>query len=163
MGLLTPLAVRIGGLEWVPRLLPQIVRVDRTLHGATRGRLTLLDIAGLPNVVLTVAGRRSGLPRSTPLLAVPHGEGWLVAGSYFGGPDEPVWVKNLEAADSAQVTIKRRTVDVRPRRLEGDERAAAWQHLLRTWPNFALYERRTDRRIKVFELVPAGGRAPDQG
>jgi deazaflavin-dependent oxidoreductase (nitroreductase family) len=152
MGLLTPLAVRIGALPWMPRLLPQVVWVDTRLQRLTRGRVTVLDIAGLPNLALTVPGRTSGIPRTTPLLCVPHDGGWLVAGSYFGGPDMPLWVGNLRAADSAVVTVDAVEHTVAAIELEGRERAEAWQVMLRTWPNFALYEQRTTRVIPVFHL-----------
>ena len=154
MGLLTPLAIRIGAVPWMPRLLPAIVRVDSALQRATRGRLTLLDVAGLPNLVLTVPGRKTGIARSTPLLCAPREGRYLVAGSNFGGPDEPAWVRNLEAAGAGELRADGRTHRFTSRRLDGAERAAAWAQLLRTWPNFALYERRTDRDIKVFELTP---------
>ena len=84
-GILQPLAVRVGAISWMPRLLPQIVRTDKLLQSATRGRVTILDIAGLPNLMLTTTGRKSGLPRSNPLLCVPDGDRILIAGSYFGG------------------------------------------------------------------------------
>ena len=155
MGLLTPLAVRIGSVSWMPRLLPQIVFVDKVIQGGTRGRLTILDVAGLPNLMLTVTGRKSGLPRSTPLLCVPYADGSiLVAGSYFGGPKEPLWVKNVEANPDVTVRFRGTTSPMRAHLLEGDERSAAWQAMLAVWPNFALYEQRTDRRIKVFRLDP---------
>lgn len=154
MGLLTPLAVRIGALPWMPKLLPQVVWTDRRLQSLTGGRYSVLDIAGLPNLVLTVAGRKSGLPRSTPLLCVPYDGRWLVAGSYFGGPDMPVWVHNLRAAGEATVRVGRTSYDVTAREVTGDERAELWQVMLRTWPNFATYEKRTDRVIPVFELAP---------
>ena len=154
MGALTPLAVRIGAISWMPRLLPQIVVVDRTLQRVTGGRTTLLDLAGLPNLNLTVVGRRSGLPRTTPLLCVPHDGGWLVAGSYFGGPDMPVWVGNLRAAGEAEVELDGRQVPVDAREVDGEEREALWAVMVRTWPNFAKYEERTDRRIPVFVLTP---------
>lgn len=153
MGLLTPLAIRIGAIPWMPKLLPQIVWCDRTLQRLTRGRVSILDIAGLPNLVLTVVGRKSGIPRSTPLLCVPDGERWLIAGSYFGGPDMPVWVHNIRAAGEATITWKRERIDVTAREVEGEERARRWQVMLRTWPNFARYEERTDRLIPVFELT----------
>jgi deazaflavin-dependent oxidoreductase (nitroreductase family) len=152
MGLLTPLAIRIGAIPWMPRLLPQIVWTDRLLQRLTRGRLTILDIAGLPNLVLTVVGRKSGLPRSTPLLCVPDGDTWLIAGSYFGGPDMPVWVGNLRAAGTATIRYDGEVVDVAAEELEGGDRDTAWRVMLRTWPNFARYEERTDRRIPVFRL-----------
>jgi deazaflavin-dependent oxidoreductase (nitroreductase family) len=153
MGVLTPLAVRIGAVPWMPKLLPQVVFADRTLQRASGGRVTVLDIAGLPNLVLTVKGRKTGELRSTPLLYVPNGDAVLIAGSYFGGPKEPVWVKNIEADPHVTVQRKRVTEAMVARRLDGDERAAAWQVMLETWPNFATYEERTDRTIKVFELA----------
>ena len=153
MGLLTPLAVRIGAISWMPRLLPQITWVDKLIQRVTRGRLTLLDLAGLPNLMLTVIGRKSGIPRETPLLCVPYRGDILIAGSYFGSPKEPIWVKNLEANPEVKVRFRRRTTLMVARHLEGEERAAAWSHMLETWPNFARYEQRTDRRIKVFLLT----------
>ena len=153
MGLLTPLAVKIGSIPWMPKLLPQIVAVDKALQRVSGGRVTVLDIAGLPNLALTVPGRKSGIPRTTPLLCVPHDGGWLVAGSYFGGPKTPVWVHNLRATDTAEIRFDGRSHAVSWREVEGEERAAMWQVMLRTWPNFALYEERTDRTIPVFYLL----------
>jgi len=154
VGLLTPLAVRIGAIPWMPKLLPQIVWVDTRLQRATHGRYTLLDVAGLPNLLLTVPGRKSGVPRSTPLLCVPYEGTYLIAGSYFGGPKEPVWVANLEAAMGGEIRVDRRTVPVSARRVDGAERARLWAHMQQTWPNFAKYEERTHRTIKVFQLTP---------
>ena len=154
MSLLTPVAVRIGAVSWMPRLLPQIVWTDRNLQRLTKGRLTLLDFAGLPNLSLTVVGRKSGIPRTTPLLCAPHEGGWLIAGSYFGGPDMPVWVANLRAAGEAEVQVDGHRIPVTATEVEGDERTRCWQVLLDVWPNFARYEQRTDRRIPVFALTP---------
>ena len=152
MGLLTPLAIRIGALPWMPRLLPQVVWTDRHLQRITGGRVTILDIAGLPNLLLTVVGRKSGLPRTTPLLCVPDGDTWLIAGSYFGGPVMPVWVVNLRTAGEAGITWDREQIPVVATELHDADRDAAWQVMLRTWPNFARYEERTDRLIPVFRL-----------
>ena len=153
MGLLTPLAIRVGSIPWLPRFLPQIMWMDMLIQRVTRGRLTLLDIAGVPNLVLTVPGRMSGIPRSTPLLCVPQGRDILIAGSNFGGQKEPMWVKNIEATSEVMIRFRRRDTPMVLRRLEGDERATAWAHMLETWPNFAKYEKRTDRQIKVFLLT----------
>ena len=157
MGLLTPVAIRIGGLPWMPKLLPQIVWVDKRLQSLTRGRTSLLDIGGLPNLVLTVTGRKSGLARSTPLLCVPHQGALLIAGSNFGGPTEPVWVKNIEANPAVSVRFDGQTRELVSARLEGEARERAWEAMLAVWPNFAKYEQRTERRIKVFALEPSAG------
>ena len=155
MGLLTPLAVRIGAVSWMPRLLPVIEKTDMRLQQISRGRVSVLDVAGLPNLVLRVPGRKSGVVRSTPLLCVPRSEDWLIAGSYFGNPKMPAWVHNLRATETAEIVRDGTTVTVRWRELEGDERSRAWQALLETWPNFRLYEQRTDRLIPVFSLTAA--------
>ncbi|WP_193610468.1 nitroreductase family deazaflavin-dependent oxidoreductase [Nocardioides lijunqiniae] len=154
MGLLTPLAVRIGALSWMPRLLPQVVWTDTRLQRLTHGRVTILDVAGLPNLALTVLGRKSGIPRTTPLLCVPHDSGFLIAGSYFGGPKMPLWVNNLRATTTATIRFKGVEREVSWREVEGEERADLWQVMLRTWPNFAKYEERTSRVIPVFLLEP---------
>ena len=154
MGLLTPLAVRIGRIPWLPRFLPQIVWVDTRLQQLTRGRVTLLDVAGLPNLMLTVAGRKTGRPRSAPLLCAPYKSTYLVAGSNFGGPREPTWALNLAAAGRGSLRIKGVTRPFTSRLVTGDERTGLWRELLVVWPNFALYEQRTARTIKIFELTP---------
>jgi deazaflavin-dependent oxidoreductase (nitroreductase family) len=153
MGLMTPLAIRIGAISWMPKLLPQIVWFDKVLHKVTRGRYTLLDMAGLPGLNLTVRGRKSGIERTTPLLCVPDGDTILIAGSYFGGPKTPLWVGNLRAAEEeATIEFGRERFTVHATELEGAGRAAAWQVMLETWPNYAKYEERTDRVIPVFRL-----------
>lgn len=153
MGLFTPLAVRIGSIPWLPRYVPQITWVDKRLQRLTRGRLSLLGMAGLPSMMLTAIGRKSGVPRDTPLLCVPYGLDILIAGSNFGIDKEPMWVRNVEARPEVTARFRRRTSEMVARRLEGAERAAAWSHMVETWPNFVKYEERTDRQIKLFRLT----------
>jgi deazaflavin-dependent oxidoreductase (nitroreductase family) len=158
MGLLTPVAIRLGALPWMPKLLPQIVWLDRNLHRLTRGRVTVLDIAGLPGVYLTVRGRKSGIERTSPLMCVPDGSTWLIAGSYFGGPKTPLWVGNLRAAEGeATIEYRRERIAVRATELAGNDRAAAWQTMLEAWPNYARYEKTTGRLIPVFRLARGTG------
>jgi deazaflavin-dependent oxidoreductase (nitroreductase family) len=155
VGILTPLAVKIGAVPWMPKLLPQIEKWDVRLQRVSKGRLSALDIAGLPNINLIVPGRKSGVPRSTVLLCVPQDNGWLIAGSYFGDKRMPVWVLNLRACETAEIVYKREKITVTWREVTGTERDEAWQRMLAVWPNFAVYERRTDRLIPVFYLTPS--------
>jgi deazaflavin-dependent oxidoreductase (nitroreductase family) len=154
MNPLTPLAIKIGSWAWVPRFLPQITWVDRTLHRLTGGRITLVRLAGLPSLVLTVVGRKSGIARSTPVLCVPRGPDFLIAGSNFGGPKPPVWVLNIRSAEQVTVSFNGRERTAVPRELVEAERETAWSHMLKTWPNYAKYAERTDRVIPVFLLEP---------
>ena len=156
MGMLTPLAIKIGAIPWLPRLLPQITWLDKLIQRITGGRLSILRIAGLPNLMLTVPGRRTGVLRSTPLLCVPYGGGQLIAGSNFGGPKQPAWVVNVRAAGTVHYAIGGHTHTAQARELDGEERARAWEHMLETWPNYAKYAERTTRVIPVFLLTPVG-------
>ena len=158
MNILTPLAVRIGSISWLPRLLPQITAIDKFIQRLTRGRLTLLRMAGLPNLMLTVPGRKSGIPRTTPLLCVPYRGANLIAGSNFGGLKPPVWVVNVRAAQERARPVGVRVNGVSHqatvREINGAERDEVWAHMVRTWPNYAKYAERTDRLIPVFLLEP---------
>lgn len=158
--MLTPLAIRIGSLAWLPRLLPQITWLDKTLQRLTRGRWSVLRIAGLPGILLTVLGRKSGLPRSTPLLCVPYLQGVLIAGSNFGGMKAPVWVVNVRAAQESAQPVSMRyqgeELAANATELVGPDREQAWEHMLTTWPNYARYAERTERTIPVFYLEPTG-------
>ncbi|WP_203337563.1 nitroreductase family deazaflavin-dependent oxidoreductase [Nocardioides limicola] len=149
-----PLAIRIGALPWLHNYSRYVVGLDKGIRKLTRGRVTLLWFAGLPEIFLTVAGRKSGIPRTVPLLCVPHDGGWLVAGSNWGHPKPPAWVGNVKAAATCEVEQHGRTVTAVPRLVTGAERAEVWQTMLRTWPNYAKYAERTDREIPVFHLAP---------
>jgi deazaflavin-dependent oxidoreductase (nitroreductase family) len=158
VNILTPVAIRIGSISWLPRLLPQITATDKFIQRVTRGRLSLLRIAGLPNLMLTVKGRKSGVPRTTPLLCVPHGSGHLIAGSNFGGAKPPVWVVNVRAAAEKGEPVDVRVAGVShhalAREVTGEEREPLWDEMVQTWPNYAKYAERTERTIPVFFLDP---------
>lgn len=157
--LLTPVAIMLGGITWLPRFLPQITAMDKFLSRISRGRWSFVRIAGLTSLMLTVVGRKSGVARSTPVLCVPHRDGHLIAGSNFGGPQVPVWVLNVRAVADAGGTvgvgINGTESRAKPREISGPERDAVWDHMLRTWPNYAKYAERVDRLIPVFLLEPA--------
>lgn len=152
--LLRGIAIRVGSLAWLPRFLPQITAFDMFLQRRSRGHLSLLRLACLPGVLLTVPGRKSGVPRTTPLLCVPEDDDVLVAGSNFGGPSLPMWVNNLRAATTASMVVDGREVAITATELTGADRDEAWAVMLRLWPNYAKYAARTDRLIPVFRLQP---------
>src|SRR5690349_13311281 len=102
---LTPVAIWLGSISWLPRFLPQITAMDKFLQKITKGRWSFVRIAGLTSMMLTIVGRKSGVPRSTPVLCVPYLGGHLIAGSNFGGAKEPIWVLNIRAAIAGGQTV----------------------------------------------------------
>lgn len=161
MNVLTPVAIWMGSWSWLPRFLRQITAIDTFIQRATRGQLSLLRLAGLRNMMLTVPGRKTGTTRSTPVLCVPYRGGHLVAGSNFGGARSPAWVLNVRAAQRVTVTVDGWTHDAAAHELTGEDRAAAWKHMQQTWPNYAKYERRTHRVIPVFWMTRLDDRSTD--
>ena len=131
--------------------------LDRPVHRLTRGRHTLGSaITGLPVVMLTTTGARSGQPRTVPILGIPFSGGVAVIASNFGQRRQPAWYHNLRAHPDAQVVIDGVRRSVRAVEAQGERRADIWQEGLRVYPGFAQYERRAShRRISVFVLEPA--------
>ncbi|MEU9225972.1 nitroreductase family deazaflavin-dependent oxidoreductase [Streptomyces massasporeus] len=146
---------KVSSTRGFARVAPHVVpALDRAVHRLTRGKV-LLSAQLLPGVVLTATGARSGLPRRTPLACMPEdgGRSWILVGSNFGRPGHPAWSHNLLAHPDAEISWKGRDVPVTARLLAGEERAAAWQALLRFWPPYAAYQARVEREIRVFRLV----------
>ena len=117
---------------------------------------TLLD-TGLPIIVVTMRGNKSGRIRKTPLMRVEHdGEYGLVA-SYGGRPNHPVWYHNL-TSDPGAVTIQDgpEPFAVEVTELDGEERAQWWERAVAAYPPYIDYQAKTDRQIPVFKATRTG-------
>jgi deazaflavin-dependent oxidoreductase (nitroreductase family) len=130
--------------------------LDRPVYQATRGRHTLTSLlAGLPTVVLTTTGARSGRRSSVPLVGLPTPDGIAVIGSNYGQRHHPAWYHNLRAEPLAEVTIDGARTRVRAVEVEGERRERIWEQALKIYPGYSTYERRaSNRRIAVFVLEP---------
>lgn len=131
-------------------------RLDRPLFRITRGRHTLSSlISGLPVVMLTTTGARSGRPRTVPVLGFPSREGLVVIASNYGQERHPAWYHNLRAHPEGHVCVNAVTRPYRAVEAEGDRRARIWQEGLTIYPGWSTYERRApNRHIAVFVLEP---------
>lgn len=111
---------------------------------------TLLD-TGLPIIVVTTKGNKSGKVRKTPLMRVEHDGEYALVASMGGAPKHPVWYYNLKAAPDA-VTIQDgpEPFAVEVRELSGDERAVWWDRAAAAYPPYLEYQTRTKRLIPVF-------------
>ena len=108
---------------------------------------------GVPTLLLTTTGRRSGLPRIRALIFGQDGEDYLVVASMGGAPRHPQWYLNLVAIPEAEIQVRaeRLPVTARTARSPG-ERARLWKIMAGIWPNYDAYQGRTDREIPVVVL-----------
>jgi deazaflavin-dependent oxidoreductase (nitroreductase family) len=111
---------------------------------------TLLD-TGMPIVVVTTVGNKSGKLRKTPLMRVEHGGEYALVASLGGAPKHPVWYWNLKA-DPDAVTIQdgAEPFDVIVREASGEERQTWWDRAVAAYPPYAEYQQKTTRQIPVF-------------
>jgi F420H(2)-dependent quinone reductase len=131
----------------------QWVRDQVAEYEASGGqRANTLSDTGLPVIIVTSRGNKSGKIRKTPLMRVEHDGEYLLVASQGGAPKHPVWYYNLKA-DPDAITIQDgpKPFDATVRELpEGDERAQWWARAVAAYPPYAEYQERTERRIPVF-------------
>jgi deazaflavin-dependent oxidoreductase (nitroreductase family) len=128
--------------------------MDRFLGRVSHGRITSLGMVGLPSLMLTTTGRRSGLSRCRPLLFTQDGDGYVVAGTNWGFPDHPGWSANLLANPDAFIEVRGRRIPVHAVLAEGPERERLWRLITPAWPAYQTYAASAGRTVRVFRLVP---------
>jgi len=107
------------------------------------------DWNGVPALVLTTIGRRSGQERSSALIYGRLGDAYVIIASMGGAPTHPQWYLNLEAQPEVTLQVGADRFAARARTVVGDERDAAWAAMVDIWPNYDVYQARTDRVIPV--------------
>jgi deazaflavin-dependent oxidoreductase (nitroreductase family) len=123
--------------------------------GGTKGN-TLMD-TGLPVIVLTTRGAKSGRLRKTPLMRVEHDGRYAVVASLGGAPKHPVWYHNVKADPHVELqdgAVKR---DFVAREITGAEKDEWWERAVAAYPPYTDYQKKTDRVIPVFVLEPVDG------
>jgi deazaflavin-dependent oxidoreductase (nitroreductase family) len=117
---------------------------------------TLLD-TGLPIIIVTTKGNKSGAIRKSPVMRVEHDGAYALVASKGGAPTHPQWYFNLVAApENVQLQDGPERVDVVVREVTGDERAQWWVRAVAAYPPYAEYQERTDRQIPVLVATPIG-------
>ncbi|MBQ0865997.1 nitroreductase family deazaflavin-dependent oxidoreductase [Streptomyces smyrnaeus] len=121
--------------------------------GGTEGT----TMRGMPVVVLTTKGARSGKVRKTPLMRVEHDGKYAVVASLGGAPTHPVWYHNVVADPRVELQDGPVRQDMTAREVTGEEKAVWWKRAVEAYPDYADYQRKTDREIPVFVLEPTPG------
>jgi deazaflavin-dependent oxidoreductase (nitroreductase family) len=136
--------------SWVIR---KLAGVDRRLLEKSGGRFTVLGPIAAPVVLLTTTGRKSGKPRTSPLLYYREGDRIYVVGSNFGQEKHPAWSANLIAEPHATVTIGGKAIPVTATLLTEPERTRIYREFDAMVRVYGVYETRTDRNMRVFALT----------
>ena len=118
--------------------------------GGTQGT----DLKGMPVVLLTTIGAKSGKLRKTPLMRVEHNGEYAVVAALGGAPKNPVWYYNIVKNPRVELQDGTDNGDYDAREVFGDEKARWWQRAVAAYPDYADYQRKTDRAIPVFVLTP---------
>ena len=111
---------------------------------------------GVPVLILTTTGRRSGEERPTPLIYGRDGDDYLVVASKGGAPDPPAWYRNLSDDPDVQVQVKGDRFPARARTATPEEKPELWRTMAEIWPAYDEYQGKTDREIPVVVLERAG-------
>lgn len=138
-------------------LSSKVARAATSLHAALYRRSSsprLRRTAGLPILLLTVRGRKSGKEITTPVCYIESDGGYAVAGSANGADGDPQWFRNLRAMSETTIEVGDTQHRVSVRILKGEERDALWQRFVTEGTTFQGYEDKTDRRIPVALLTP---------
>ncbi|MGB2948715.1 nitroreductase family deazaflavin-dependent oxidoreductase [Rhodococcus sp. BGS-1C] len=117
--------------------------------GGTEG--TTLN--GMPVVLMTTKGNKTGKLRKTPLMRVEHDGEYAVVASLGGAPKHPVWYYNVKAEPLVELQDGPDKADYLAREVIGDEKAVWWDRAVAAYPDYADYQRKTDREIPVFVLT----------
>jgi F420H(2)-dependent quinone reductase len=134
------------GLRLVGKLNAPLYRLSGGRIGGKVGRA--------PVLLLTTTGRKSGQPRTAPVLYLADGERFVVINTNAGNAKTPAWSLNLRAVPEAAVEVGRRRIEVRARLAEGEERAELWRRHMEQYSGWEYYESKLDREIGVFVLEP---------
>ena len=117
--------------------------------GGTEGTV----LQGKPVILLTTIGAKTGKLRKTPLMRVEHNGEYAVVASLGGAPKNPVWYYNIKAHPRVELQDGGETHDYDAREVFGDEKAPWWDRCVQAWPDYANYQKKTERQIPVFVLT----------
>jgi deazaflavin-dependent oxidoreductase (nitroreductase family) len=112
------------------------------------------ELNGMPVVLLTTVGTKTGKLRKTPLMRVEHNGEYAIVASLGGAPKNPVWYYNVAKNPRVELQDGRVTGDYDARELSGDEKVIWWERAVKAFPPYAEYQKKTDRQIPVFVLTP---------
>ena len=141
--------------EYIPSPSDWVREQVERYEGSNGKEGTTLRETGLPVVIVTNTGNKTGAIRKTPLMRVQDGENYVLVGSRGGAPQHPVWVHNLRANPDVEIRDLDNVRPMRVREVKADpERSRLWALAVQAYPPYADYQKKTERKIPVFLAEP---------
>jgi len=112
------------------------------------------ELQGKPVILLTTVGAKTGKLRKTPLMRVEHNGEYAIVASLGGAPKHPVWYHNVVKNPLVELQDGAVSRDYEAREVFGEEKATWWERAVEAWPDYANYQKKTERQIPVFVLTP---------
>ena len=143
--------------EYIPPAIDWVREQVELYEGSGGTKGTTLRDTGLPCIIVTHMGGKTGAIRKIPLMRVKVGDAYVLVGSYGGAEKNPVWVYNLRAHPDVEIRDATEVTKMRVREVHDDaERTPLWDASVEAFPNYAAYQEKTDRKIPVFLAEPVG-------
>ena len=144
--------------EYVPSPRDWVAEQVEVYEASNGSEGTTLRDTGLPVIIVTNRGRKSGAVRKTPLMTVVDGDGYVLVASMGGAPENPLWYHNLLADPEVEIRDHDKVQPMRVRLVEEPaERARLWAIAVEAYPPYEEYQGRTERVIPVFRAEPVSG------
>ena len=142
--------------EYIPSPSDWVREQVERYEGSNGTQATTLRDTGLPVIIVTNTGNKTGAVRKTPLMRVKDGSNYVLVGSRGGAPTNPVWVYNLRSNPDVQIRDEANVQSMKVREVKDDaERARLWTLAVAAFPPYADYQTKTKRTIPVFIAEPA--------
>lgn len=142
--------------EYIPPTIDWVREQVELYEGSGGTKGTTLRDTGLPCIIVTHKGNKTGGIRKIPLMKVKVGDAYVLVGSYGGRPNNPVWVYNLRAHPDVEIRDMTEVHKMRVREVtDAAERARLWAAAAEAFPNYDEYQAKTERTIPVFVAEPA--------
>lgn len=141
--------------EYIPSPTDWVREQVEIYEGSGGAEGTTLRDTGLPVIIVTNRGNKTGAIRKTPLMRVKDGDNYVLVASRGGAPTHPVWVYNLRSDANVEIRDEAEVSEMRVREVEdADERARLWEIAVAAFPPYEEYQNRTERQIPVFVAEP---------
>jgi F420H(2)-dependent quinone reductase len=140
--------------EYVPSAFGWVRDQVETYERSGGQEANTLRDTGIPVIIVTMRGKKSGTVRKIALMRVEHDGEYALVASKGGHSEHPVWYHNLKAHPDVELQDRATKRDYAAREVFGDEKAVWWERAVAAWPDYAKYQEKTDRQIPVFVLEP---------